>query len=74
MKGWWICCVFAIVLLVIFLCNRKEYFGQDATSRVQSGWIAGNGMYGYDPIADFQKQIDEMHTSESKEEYCSTCF
>lgn len=60
----------AIVAVILFLftsrkctlkCNYSENFGQDASIRAQSGWIAGpKGMYGYDPIDQFAEQIEEQ--------------
>ncbi len=42
------------------LCS-SERFGQDASIRATSGWIAGpKNMYGYDPIDVFARQIAEM--------------
>lgn len=67
-----------IALLIAFLffyiirnckmnCFNPEKFGQDATTRTQVGWLAGpKGMYGYDPIDSFAKQIEEMREMENK--------
>jgi len=47
-------------------CNKKEGYGQDASVRASAGWVAGNGMYGFDPIQQFADQIAQMradHTS-----------
>ena len=62
--------IIIIVVLVIYVfqkchwtCNttQSEKFGQDASIRVQSGWIAGpRGMYGYDPIDQFASQISAI--------------
>ncbi len=54
-----------VVLIVIFLnmqkCKCDESFGQDASIRASSGWLAGpKGVYGYDPIDQFARQIEEM--------------
>ena len=35
-------------------------FGQDASVRASAGWLAGNGMYGYDPIQKFAEEIEDM--------------
>lgn len=51
-----------IVVLVILVCysiHHRDYYGQDASIRASVGWIAGP-MYGYDPIGQFAKQIEEM--------------
>lgn len=60
--------IIVVVFIVIiasqrctFRCTRPENFGQDASIRVQSGWLAGpKGMYGYDPIDEFAEQIEQM--------------
>ncbi len=62
--------VISVVISVIMISRRcrwtcntthSERFGQDASVRVQSGWIAGHrGMYGYDPIDQFAAQISTM--------------
>nr|QBK86302.1 MAG: hypothetical protein LCMAC102_00970 [Marseillevirus LCMAC102] len=42
-------------------CKCDERFGQDASIRASSGWLAGpKGVYGYDPIDQFARQIEEM--------------
>ena len=55
------------VVLIMFIfrrcslkckCSRDNY-GQDASIRVSSGWVAGPS-YGEDPIVQFANQIDEM--------------
>lgn len=60
--------VVGVVILLVVACQRcsgSEYFGQDASIRAQSGWLAGpKGMYGYDPIDHFAKQIKEMKARE----------
>jgi len=38
-------------------CVNTEGYGQDASIRASSGWLAGSGMYGYDPITEFAEQI-----------------
>lgn len=42
-------------------CGKcSEKYGQDPSIRASVGWIAGNGMYGYDPITEYADQIAEM--------------
>ena len=63
--------LFLIIILVILLififtgfgfnCDSSENFGQDPSSRVQAGWVAGPN-YGYDPINHFAEQIDAMRS------------
>lgn len=60
--------IIGAVALIIFAsqrctlrCNSAEGFGQDASIRASSGWLAGpKGIYGYDPIDQFAAQIEEM--------------
>jgi hypothetical protein len=54
------------VLFVLFLLkSASESYGQDASIRAAVGWIAGpKGMYGYDPVDEFAKQIEEMRQEE----------
>jgi len=50
------------ILLGLFAVHQmysRDDFGQDASVRVGSGWIAGPD-YGFDPVADFAKQLEEM--------------
>lgn len=63
--------LFLVIILVIALifvltgfnfgCSGDENFGQDPSSRVQAGWIAGPN-YGYDPIDHFAEQIEAMNS------------
>ena len=61
--------VVAVVVLVFYMqscklsCNDgRDNYGQDASIRANSGWVAGP-MYGYDPINKFADEIEEsrMH-------------
>jgi hypothetical protein len=61
--------LFILIIFLIFLaknggsfCGSEEKFGQDASLRVGSGWLSGpsGGMYGYDPVDYFSKQISRM--------------
>ena len=48
------------------LSGGSEFFGQDASIRASSGWLAGpKGLYGYDPIDHFAEQIEEMKRREA---------
>lgn len=40
------------------LTCSKESYGQDPSIRASTGWLAGTGMYGYDPIQRFAEQIE----------------
>ena len=40
--------------------SGSEGFGQDASIRASAGSVAGQGMYGYDPIAKFAREIKQM--------------
>lgn len=52
--------VLIVVIVFLLLISCKENFGQDASIRVSAGGIAGpSGLYGTDPITEFQKQIEE---------------
>ena len=56
--------IFVLLLIAVYLfisCNDcdSEGFGQDASIRTSAGWVAGRGMYGYDPIMEFAQQIEE---------------
>ncbi len=77
--------IILIVVVIVFLFLKstcKEFFGQDASLRVGAGSVAGTGMYGYDPIQQFQDQIDEskyVHPKYSsdpvvKEGMCTSCM
>ncbi len=58
--------VVAAIILVFYMqrcnlsckCNGRDSFGQDASIRAGSGWVAGP-MYGYDPIDKFAAEIEE---------------
>jgi len=53
--------IILIVGLVVVMCLPKiEKYGQDASIRASAGWVAGRGMYGYDPIQRYAEQIEEM--------------
>ena len=62
--------IFGLTVLIIgymwgckITCSKTEGYGQDASVRASSGWIAGNGLYGYDPITEFAEQIEQMRAS-----------
>ena len=58
--------VVAVAILVFYMqrcrlackCNGRDDYGQDASIRANSGWVAGP-MYGYDPINKFAEEIEE---------------
>lgn len=53
-----------LVVVLIFILQRnscQEDYGQDASIRASTGWLAGpKGLYGYDPIDHFADQIAAM--------------
>lgn len=57
MYGW----ILVLIIVGIFIvCWRdRDYFGQDPSVRASAGWVAGPS-YGYDPITQFARQIEEM--------------
>lgn len=54
--------VVLVVLGMMLFINgtSSENYGQDATSRVQAGWVAGP-IYGVDPVKQFAEQIANMN-------------
>jgi hypothetical protein len=57
----------------LFIQNySKEYYGQDASIRASAGWVAGRGMYGIDPVAEFAKEIEEMKRKDQNQT-CGAC-
>lgn len=56
-----------ITIITIYIANNRnrDYYGQDASIRTSSGWIAGPN-YGYDPITQFADQIEEMKKSKAQ--------
>lgn len=59
-----------VLVSAVFVLFKKpapgaEGYGQDASSRVQAGWVAGPS-YGEDPITKFAKQIAEMRKLEAE--------
>jgi len=52
--------VFIVVLIGVLCLPKIEKYGQDASIRASAGWVAGRGMYGYDPIQRYAEQIEEM--------------
>lgn len=77
--------VIVIVVLVVWLFKGKcsEGFGQDPSTRVASGWIAGPN-YGFDPVQDYADQLEMLREKEQnkrKEHYsnvdspkCNSCL
>lgn len=54
--------VAVVIFIAMMMWRTTEGFGQDPTSRVQNGWIAGpKGLYGYDPVDHFADQIAAMN-------------
>ena len=61
--------VLVVLVMMLFMGGSpSEGFGQDATSRVQAGWVAGP-MYGVDPIKHFAEQIANMKYKLREGEY-----
>ncbi|MDB4769431.1 hypothetical protein OAG24_00550 [bacterium] len=63
----------AIVIFIFMYANKgggcnKDYYGQDASIRASSGWIAGP-IYGQDPIQQYANQIANMRTFKNRKNY-----
>jgi len=51
--------VLAIILIIWYFIQSRDYYGQDPSIRASVGWIAGP-LYGQDPITQFADEIAEM--------------
>ena len=54
----WLICGIIVLIVVLLFSSSRDHYGQDPSIRASVGWVAGP-LYGYDPVAEFARQIKE---------------